>query len=108
MKGLEKLNELKDVSIGTRYVADKRAVKIVTVEEVYKEHFDIIYKELKEGEANKNASEILRIIFNAPFIIETLVNKKELGKSASDRYLRGTITNEEVQKIKEFFSDGKI
>lgn len=74
----------------------------------YPKDIAIIEKELKEGEANKNASEILRIIFNAPFIIETLFNKKELGKSATDRYLWGTISDEEVKKIKEFFSDGKI
>ena len=74
----------------------------------YPKDIAIIEKELKEGEANKNASEILRIIFNAPFIIETLFNKKELGKSATDRYLWGTISDEEVRKVKEFFEDGKI
>ena len=67
-----------------------------------------IEKELEEAEANKNASEILRIIFNAPYILETLMKRNELGKSASDRYLWGSITDEEVKKIKEFFSDGKI
>ena len=71
-------------------------------------NFDIIEKELKEEEANKNASEFLRIIFNAPFIIQTLFEKGELGKNATDRYLWGTISDEEVKKIKELFSDGKI
>lgn len=87
---------------------DETDVNILKSRDCFREYCTDIEKALKEGEAHKNASEILRIIFNAPFIIETLFNKKELGKSATDRYLWGTISNEEVQKIKEFFKDGKI
>ena len=96
MEGLEALCYLDDIAHGRKMEFDPHELK------------NIVEKELKEGEANKNASEILRIIFNAPFIIETLFNKKELGKSASDRYLWGTISEEEVRKVKEFFKDGKI
>ena len=33
------------------------------------------------------AEEILRIIFNAPFILETLYKKGELGNDAMNRYM---------------------
>lgn len=69
---------------------------------------DTIEQELKEGETHKNASEILRIIFNAPFIIEVLNKRGELGKRASHRYSFGTIAEEDVEKVKEFFKDVKI
>ena len=99
MKGLEALERL--------YCAGRLDLNYVQSPK-HKQDYEIIEKELKEGEANKNASEILRIIFNAPYILETLMKRNELGKSASDRYLWGSITDEEVKKIKEFFSDGKI
>lgn len=51
------------------------------------------------------AEEILRIIFNAPFILETLYKKGELGKDAMNRYMWGTISSEDVEKVKEFFRD---
>lgn len=54
------------------------------------------------------SNDILRIIFEAPFIIEALLDKKELGKNATDRYLWGTISEEDVKKVKEFFKDGKV
>ena len=50
-----------------------------------------------------NASEILRIIFNAPFILEQLFNLGKLGDDATHRYMWGTISAEDVEKVKEFF-----
>lgn len=54
------------------------------------------------------AEEILRIIFNAPFILETLYKKGELGNDATNRYMWGTISSEDVEKVKEFFRDGEM
>lgn len=53
------------------------------------------------------AEEILRIIFNAPFILEELYKLGKLGEEASQRYMWGTISTEDVEKVKEFFADGK-
>ena len=96
MKGLEAIISLRNRLVG-KGIKDQFLEELIAIE-----------NEIKEGETYKNASEILRIIFNAPFILETLMKRNELGKSASERYLWGSITDEEVQKIKEFFSDGKI
>ena len=96
MKGLKAV-----ISLRKRLV--EKGIKDQFLEELL-----AIENDLKEGEANKNASKFLRIIFNAPFIIQTLFEKGELGKNATDRYLWGTISDEEVKKIKELFSDGKI
>lgn len=52
--------------------------------------------------------EILRIIFNAPFILETLYKKGELGNDAMNRYMWGTISSDDVEKVKEFFKDGEM
>ena len=104
-KGLE---ALKRISHAPVFMDKTNAIVQLRNVADYSDDLCAIEKNLKEGEANKNASKILRIIFNAPFIIETLFNKKELGKSATDRYLWGTISEEEVRKVKEFFSDGKI
>ena len=54
-----------------------------------------------------NAEEILRIIFNAPFILERLFETGKLGEDAKHRYMWGTISAEDVEKVKEFFADGK-
>ena len=50
---------------------------------------------------------ILQIIFEAPSIIEQLFKLGQLGKKAEDRYYWGTITDSKVEKVKEFFADGK-
>ena len=119
MKGLDALEDIKKVKL-IDHVQVKEGLfsnKLLSYErrygrDVFSKQIPIIEKELKEGEANKNALKnalkILRIIFNAPYILETLMKRNELGKSASDRYLWGSITDEEVKKIKEFFSNGKI
>ena len=51
--------------------------------------------------------EVLQIIFEAPSIIEQLFKLGQLGKEAEDRYYWGTITDSRVEKVKEFFADGK-
>ena len=53
------------------------------------------------------AEEILKIIYDAPYILDLLFRSGQLGKEASNRYMFGTISNTDVDKIKEFFSDGK-
>ena len=61
-------------------------------------------KELsKEIEKNR----VLEIIYDAPSIIEQLFKLGQLGKEAEDRYYWGTITDSRVEKVKEFFADGK-
>ena len=54
------------------------------------------------------ASEILKIIFDAPSIINQLFELGELGKDATQRYFWGTISDADVKKVKEFFADGKM
>ena len=54
-----------------------------------------------------NAEEILKIIYDAPYILDFLFRSGQLGKEASNRYMFGTISNADVDKIKEFFSDGE-
>ena len=55
----------------------------------------------------EKAIEILNIIYNKPFIIETLYHIGELGKEAESRYMWATVSDEEIKKVKEFFN-GKI
>ena len=80
-------------------------VKSVLILEGYNDNSGL--KDIAILEGCVRASELLRIIFDAPYIIETLFNKNELGKMATQRYLWGTVSNEDVQKVKEFFSDEK-
>ena len=51
------------------------------------------------------ANDILRIIFNAPSIINQLFELGELGKDATQRYFWGTISDADVKKVKEFFDE---
>ena len=53
------------------------------------------------------AEEILKIIYDAPFILERLFETGKLGEDAKHRYMWGTISAEDVEKVKEFFADGK-
>ena len=63
-----------------------------------------VMKELsKEIEKNR----VLEIIFKAPFILERLFEMGKLGEDAKHRYMWGTISAEDVEKVKEFFADGK-
>ncbi len=60
--------------------------------------FEIIEKEL----------EILEIIYNSPFIIDNLAELGKLPPEAKQRYLFGTITNRDVQKVEDFFKDAEM
>ena len=53
------------------------------------------------------ANYVLRIIWEAPSILEQLFKLGQLGKEAQERYFWGTITDSRVEKVKEFFADGK-
>lgn len=55
----------------------------------------------------KEKLEILQFIYEAPSILEQLFKLGQLGKKAEERYFWGTITDDRVEKIKEFFADGK-
>ena len=58
-------------------------------------------------EQAEKAFEILRIIFEHPFVIEVLFRKGELGEGATHRYMWSVVSDEEIKKVKEFFADGK-
>ena len=65
----------------------------------------------KDYELVKNmleANDVLRIIWEAPSIINQLFELGELGKDATQRYFWGTISDADVKKVKEFFADGKM
>ena len=64
----------------------------------------IVEKHLGDG---KYAIDILRIIYNSPFIVERLFEMGKLGEDARHRYMWGTISAEDAKKIREFFADGK-
>ena len=49
--------------------------------------------------------EVLSVIYNSPFIIDNLAELGKLPPEAKRRYLFGTITNRDVQKVEEFFKD---
>ncbi len=53
----------------------------------------------------KNALEFAQIIIECPFIIDNLAELGKLPPEAKQRYLFGTITNKDVQKVEEFFKD---
>lgn len=55
----------------------------------------------------KEKLDILQFIYEAPSILEQLFKLGQLGKKAEERYFWGTITDDRVEKIKEFFADGK-
>ena len=92
LTAIEALNYLDDIAHGRKMEFDPHVL------------FNIVKKHLEAGE---RAHEILRIIFNAPFILEQLYGLGKLGEEASQRYMWGTITTEDVEKVKEFFADGK-
>ena len=66
----------------------------------------IVENGLKSGEEEK-AFEILKIIYDHPFALEVLYHTGGLGKRAEYRYIWTVISDEEVIKLKEFFSDGE-
>ena len=52
-------------------------------------------------------NEVLKIIWEAPFIVERLYALGQMGKDAKNRYSWGTITDSKIKKVKEFFADDK-
>ena len=85
IKSLEALCYLDDIAHGRKMSLDAHELKL------------IIEKDLK----------VLEIIYSCPFIIERLALNGKLGKEAFHRYLWGTISDDEVKKVKEFLN-GKI
>lgn len=53
----------------------------------------------------KSTLEFAQIIIECPFIIDNLAELGKLPPEAKQRYLFGTITNKDVQKVEEFFKD---
>ena len=53
----------------------------------------------------KISLEFAQIIIECPFIIDNLAELGKLPPEARQRYLFGTITNRDVQKVEEFFKD---
>lgn len=51
--------------------------------------------------------EVAEIILNSPFVIDNLAELGKLPPEAKKRYLFGTITNSEVEKVEEFFKNGE-
>ena len=64
--------------------------------------------ELEAFEAIEKELEVLEIIYNSPFIIDNLVELGKLPPEAKQRYLFGTITNRDVQKVEDFFKDAEM
>lgn len=85
-----------------RYCDEIRA-ELKAFDTLSKENEKVMKELSKEIEKNR----VLKIIFEAPYIIDLLFRKGELGKEASERYMWGTISDKDVEKVKEFFADGK-
>ena len=51
--------------------------------------------------------EVLSVICNSPFIIYNLAELGKLPPEAKKRYLFGTITNADIEKVEEFFKNGE-
>ena len=84
----------------------KRAFERMTCSHEYEEEycptafekdFNTVAKTLEEAEN----------ILNSPFIIDNLAELGKLPPEAKKRYLFGTITNSEVEKVEEFFKNGE-
>ena len=78
-------------------------VKSVLISEGYNDNSGL--RDIAILEGCVRASELLRIIFNAPSIINQLFEMGELGKNATHRYFWGTIIDDDVKKVKEFFNE---
>lgn len=86
VKGLEALKNVKLVLKTLRHNHCEEWVDFITIE-----------KDL----------EVLSVIYNSPFIIDSLAELGKLPPEAKKRYLFGTITNAEVEKVEEFFKNGE-
>ena len=92
LTAIEALNYLDDIAHGRKMEYDPHLL------------FNIVKKHLEAGE---KAHEILKIVYDAPFIIESLFRLDKLGEQASRRYIWATVSDKDVEKVKEFFADGK-
>lgn len=52
----------------------------------------------------KKEIEVLEILKKAPFILEKLFDNYELTEEMTDKYFYGTITDSEVNKVKEWIN----
>ena len=64
-------------------------------------------KESEDIQIVRKELEVLSVIYNSPFIIDNLAELGKLPPEAKKRYLFGTITNADVEKVEEFFKDGE-
>lgn len=53
----------------------------------------------------KEALDILKIIVDAPFILERLFELGKFNEEVKHRYVWGTITDEQVEKVKNWFNN---
>lgn len=114
VKGLEALGKITGTQNLTMYEQNE-CLKIIEEELTRLEELEKAFVALsKEDEKTKKLlsleiekNRVLEIIFEAPSIIEQLFKLGQLGKEAEDRYYWGTITDSRVEKVKEFFADGK-
>ena len=109
-KGLEALGRITGTQSLTMHEQDEC---LKTIEEELKrleeleKAFDALSKEnekiMKELSKEIEKNRVLEIIFEAPYIVDLLFRKGELGKTASERYVWGTLSDKDVEKVKEFF-----
>lgn len=89
LTALEALGYLDDIAHGRKMKFDPHVL------------YNIVKRELEKAE-------IADIIYNSPFIVDSLAELGKLPPEAKRRYLFGTITNREVQKVEEFFKNGEM
>lgn len=119
--GLNLINELRE-----KYGSDLwTEVRLNNLEKEIKKYEDIksTYEELKSdidgivGWSNmlnyyrdlcsklEKETEVLHILKECPFILEKLFDNYELTEKETDKYFFGTITDEQVAKVKEYFNN---
>lgn len=112
----EALSYLDDIAHGRKMEFDPHTLYCIVKRELdsigeLERAFDSLSKEnekiMKELSKEIEKNRVLEIIFETPSIIEQLFKLGQLGKKAEDRYYWGTITDSRVEKVKEFFADGK-
>ena len=101
MDNIEKINDIKYLIM--EFYSDQEPLT-----EDQQKSKECFFRYCDEIKAELHALEILRIIFNAPSIINQLFELGKLGKDATQRYFWGTISDADVKKVEEFFADGKM
>lgn len=84
----------------------KRALERMTSSHDYEEEYGPAEFE-KDFNTVAKTLKVAEIILNSPFIIDNLAELGKLPPEAKKRYLFGTITNSEVEKVEEFFKNGE-